>query len=103
MAACVRCGDREATARCITCARCRGYMHRWGNESSERVIEHAHRLRLRQSLVESIAVVSDDRVKFVDQNELQSKHILFASKIKRRAKAIVVSIKAAEALNRRRA
>jgi hypothetical protein len=78
-------------------------MHRWGNEGADRVLEHAERLRLRQTLVDSVAVVSDDRVKFVDQKELEAKHILFASRVKRRAKAVVVSIKAAEALHRRRA
>jgi hypothetical protein len=103
MPACVRCGERDATAKCITCARCRAYMHRWGNEPSERVIEHANRLKLRRSLMESIAIVTDDRVKFVDQRELEAKHILFASKLRRRAKAIVVSIKTAEALKRREA
>src|SRR6187431_1041795 len=104
MASCIRCHDNEATAKCLTCARCRAYMHRWGNESQGRVLEHAQRLRLRQSLVESVAVVSDDdEVKFVDQKELQAKRILFASKVRRRAKAIVVSLKVAESLHRRRA
>jgi hypothetical protein len=99
-AACVRCGERDSTPRCITCARCRAYMHRWGNETNERVIEHAHRLRLRNSLIESIAVVTDDRVKFVDQKELEAKHMLFASRLKRRAKAVVVSIKMAERIRK---
>jgi hypothetical protein len=103
MAACVKCGEREATAKCITCQRCRSYMHRWGNEPNGRVLEHAQRLRLRQSLVDSVAVVDEDTVRFVNQKELQANHILFASKVKRRAKALVVSIKVAESLQRRRA
>lgn len=103
MALCVKCHERDATAKCVTCARCRAYMHRWGNESSDRIIEHWRRLRLRESLVETVTVVDvdDERVSYIKQDELQKKRLLFASRLKRKAKAVVISIKTAEARRKR--
>ncbi len=101
MAVCVKCRDREATAKCVTCQRCRSYIHRWSGESGDRIVEHFGRLDLRLSLLTTFAVVKDERPVYVDQKELIGQKIIFAGKAKRRAKATVVSIKRAEQMRKR--
>jgi len=99
---CVICEEDEATTRCVTCRKCRAYIHRWGNEKDDRIIGHFDTLRVRVKRMTTFVVIKDEAIKHVDLEELQENKIIFMSKReKRRAKSNVVSIKAAAQLRRR--
>ena len=99
---CIYCKDREATSKCVTCQRCRGYMHRWGKESDHsKVARHFRSRALHLRLLGSVSVVVDeDDVRFIDEQELVNARVMYASKLKRKACAVIVSIKKAEAMRR---
>jgi hypothetical protein len=104
MELCVICEDEEATARCVTCRKCRAYIHRWGNEKDDRIIGHFDTLRVRVKRMTTFAVVKDETVKHVDLRELQEKRFIYLSKREmRRTKANVISLKVAEQQLRRMA
>jgi hypothetical protein len=101
-AVCVICEEDEATARCVTCRKCRAYIHRWGGEKDDRIIGHFDTLRVRVKRMTTFAIVKDEKIRHVDLEELQEKKIIFMSKReKRRAKTNVVSIKVASQLRKR--
>lgn len=99
---CVICEEDEATTRCVTCKRCRAYIHRWGSAKDDLIIGHFDKLRVRVKRMTTFAIVKDETVKHVDMAELQEQKIIFLSKReKRRAKSNVVSIRAAAQLRSR--
>lgn len=99
---CVICEEDEATARCVTCRKCRAYIHRWGNEKDGRIIDHFDKLRVRVRRMTTFAIVKDETIKHVDFHELQEQRIIYLSKkeqhkrVRRQAKAHVISIRVAE-------
>jgi hypothetical protein len=104
MELCVICQDEEATARCVTCRKCRAYIHRWGSEKDDRIITHFDTLRIRVKRMTTFAVIQDETVKHVDLRELQEKRFIYLSKREmRRTKAKVISLKVAEQQLRRMA
>lgn len=99
---CVICEEDEATSRCVTCRKCRAYIHRWGGEKDDRIIHHFDVLRVRVKRMTTFCVVKDESIKHVDLAELQEQKVIFMSKReKRRAKSNVVSMKAAAQLRNR--
>jgi hypothetical protein len=99
---CVICEEDEATARCVTCRKCRAYIHRWGSQKDDRIIGHFDKLRVRVKRMTTFAIIKDETVRHVDMQELQENKIIFLSKReKRRTKSNVVSIKVAEQMRRR--
>lgn len=101
-AICVICEEDEATTRCVTCRRCRAYIHRWGSAKDDRIIGHFDKLRIRVKRMTTFCIVKDEQVKHVDLQELQEQKVIFMSKReKRRAKTNVVSIRAAATLRSR--
>lgn len=104
MELCVICQDEEATARCVTCRKCRAYIHRWGSEKDDRIITHFDTLRIRVKRMTTFAVIQDETVKHVDLRDLQEKRFIYLSKREmRRTKAKVISLKVAEQQLRRMA
>lgn len=104
MALCVICDEEEATTRCVTCRKCRAYIHRWGGEKDDRIIGHFDTLRVRVKRLTTFAIVKDETIKHVDLQELEQKKIICLSKReRRRVKSNVISIKAAEHQLRRMA
>jgi hypothetical protein len=104
MELCVICQDEEATARCVTCRKCRAYIHRWGAEKDDRIITHFDTLRIRVKRMTTFAVIQDETVRHVDLRELQEKRFIYLSKREmRRTKAKVISVKVAEQQLRRMA
>lgn len=99
---CVVCEEDAATPRCVTCRKCRAYIHRWGNERDGRIIEHFDKLRVRVRRMTTFAIVTDQTIKHVDFHELQEQKIICVSKKERRqkerrqARSNVISIRVAE-------
>lgn len=100
MEMCVICDDEERSPRCVTCTRCRAYIHRWGSEKDDRIITHFDKLRVRVKRMTTFAIVQDENVKYVDFNELEQRKIIQMSKRERRMRAkstaTVISIRTAE-------
>lgn len=97
MSVCVICNEDEATPRCKTCRKCRAYIHRWSAEKDDRIVGHFDKLRIRVRRLNTFAVVTDETVKYVDLHELEEQKIICLSKKElRRAKANVISIRAAQ-------